>query len=481
MYSATAPMRVPGWNTSCTPRSFRYKMSCSGMTPPPMTSTSPQPRSRSAWTVRGKRVRWAPERQERPTTSTSSCRAASAMSSGDWRMPVKMTSKPASRRPRATTLAPRSWPSRPGLAISTRMVVSSLIVGTSVDSLLRPQVCQALLAVFQRAGQDLFRMLTEKRRRGVALLEVGRGGGQMHGVRDQPHFPAQHVGHGHDRARGLHLRVLDGFGQVAHQLAGDIGLVQELEPFLRRAPAERLLQLAVERLAVPGELPLAGEALVLEQVHAVYGAAERLKLERRGDGDMAVSCLIDAVREREDVAGADVLEDGAGHSVEGDLVRELVDHRLQKGSLDLLAPAGALPLVEGGDGAGDSREGGALVRHGHAVAHRALLRVAGDGDRAAHGLDAEIVGGAVTVGPQGAEAGDGGADNARIDGAERLIVQPQPLGYARAEVVDYDIRGADKVVQHLAPFGLGDVQRQALLAAVYAEEVEVHPLVSEGT
>src|SRR5687768_16678626 len=28
---------------------------------------------------------------------------------------------PASRRARATTLAPRSWPSRPGLAIRTRM------------------------------------------------------------------------------------------------------------------------------------------------------------------------------------------------------------------------------------------------------------------------------------------------------------------------------------------------------------------------
>src|SRR3972149_5497538 len=30
-----------------------------------------------------------------------------------------MTSKPSSRRPRASTLAPRSWPSRPGLAMST--------------------------------------------------------------------------------------------------------------------------------------------------------------------------------------------------------------------------------------------------------------------------------------------------------------------------------------------------------------------------
>src|SRR5438552_3578123 len=32
-----------------------------------------------------------------------------------------MTSKPASRRARATTLAPRSWPSSPGFATKTRM------------------------------------------------------------------------------------------------------------------------------------------------------------------------------------------------------------------------------------------------------------------------------------------------------------------------------------------------------------------------
>src|SRR6059036_2462910 len=33
-----------------------------------------------------------------------------------------MTSKPASRRARATILAPRSWPSSPGLATSTRIL-----------------------------------------------------------------------------------------------------------------------------------------------------------------------------------------------------------------------------------------------------------------------------------------------------------------------------------------------------------------------
>src|SRR5574337_1133200 len=41
-----------------------------------------------------------------------------------------MTSKPASRKARATTLAPRSWPSSPGLAITIR------IFGSVIDSIL---------------------------------------------------------------------------------------------------------------------------------------------------------------------------------------------------------------------------------------------------------------------------------------------------------------------------------------------------------
>src|SRR5712692_10974006 len=38
-----------------------------------------------------------------------------------------MTSMPASRSARAMTLAPRSWPSNPGLAISTRIFFSGIV------------------------------------------------------------------------------------------------------------------------------------------------------------------------------------------------------------------------------------------------------------------------------------------------------------------------------------------------------------------
>jgi hypothetical protein len=55
-----------------------------------------------------------------PTASPSSSSAASATSSAVWTRPVYTTSNPASRRARAITLAPRSCPSSPGLAMTTR-------------------------------------------------------------------------------------------------------------------------------------------------------------------------------------------------------------------------------------------------------------------------------------------------------------------------------------------------------------------------
>src|SRR5918911_245170 len=47
-----------------------------------------------------------------------------------------MTSNPASRSARATIFAPRSWPSSPGLATTTRILRSSVMIVTSEH---RPQ------------------------------------------------------------------------------------------------------------------------------------------------------------------------------------------------------------------------------------------------------------------------------------------------------------------------------------------------------
>jgi hypothetical protein len=63
-------------------------MSSSGMIPPAVTSTSLRPSSFISRQTFGSSVMWAPDRIERPTTSTSSCRAADTIISGVWRNPV---------------------------------------------------------------------------------------------------------------------------------------------------------------------------------------------------------------------------------------------------------------------------------------------------------------------------------------------------------------------------------------------------------
>src|SRR2546426_4721587 len=112
---------VPGPKTALTPARFSFGTSSSGMIPPPTTTLSPDFRFFRRRTTSGNKVMCAPLREDRPIASTSSWIAASTMSSGVWRRPVYITSMPASRRARATTFAPRSCPSRPGFAISTRI------------------------------------------------------------------------------------------------------------------------------------------------------------------------------------------------------------------------------------------------------------------------------------------------------------------------------------------------------------------------
>src|SRR5512140_1924482 len=59
-----------------------------------------------------------------------------------------MTSKPASRRARATTFAPRSWPSRPGLATRMRTLRALFSGAAACDmgGVYRPQTAPCQMA-----------------------------------------------------------------------------------------------------------------------------------------------------------------------------------------------------------------------------------------------------------------------------------------------------------------------------------------------
>jgi MacB-like periplasmic core domain len=88
MNSMMSWVEVPGRKISAMPDFFMAGMSASGMMPPTRTTTSSMPldlRRAISW---GQMVLCAPERMERPMTSTSSWMAALAIISGVWRKPV---------------------------------------------------------------------------------------------------------------------------------------------------------------------------------------------------------------------------------------------------------------------------------------------------------------------------------------------------------------------------------------------------------
>ena len=88
MKSMMSCVGAPGVNTSATPSSLSSGMSCDGIVPPTVTTTSSASCSRSSSTTRGTSVMWAPDRIESPTASASSCSTVSTICSGVWCRPV---------------------------------------------------------------------------------------------------------------------------------------------------------------------------------------------------------------------------------------------------------------------------------------------------------------------------------------------------------------------------------------------------------
>src|ERR1017187_7733805 len=117
--SAMVAMVLPGPKTSLIPSFFNFFTSSSGMIPPAKTNMPLSFCFLSNSITRRNCPMCPPESELNPITSTSSCIAAATICSGVLRMPVYTTSIPVSRKPMATTSAPRSWPSRPALAIRT--------------------------------------------------------------------------------------------------------------------------------------------------------------------------------------------------------------------------------------------------------------------------------------------------------------------------------------------------------------------------
>ena len=136
-----------------------------------------------------------------------------------------------------------------------------------------------------------------------------------------------------------------------------------------------------------------------------------------------------------------------------------------------LALAAALAFVQGGEDADGREEAGGDVAQREAGPHGRAARLAGDAHDAAHALDDDVEGGLVAVGAGLAEAGGGGVDEARVAGGERLVAEAEAVHGARREVLHHDVDLLDQAQEEVLALRLLEVEQDALLAAVDAEEV----------
>ena len=140
----------------------------------------------SASMIAGTSVLWPAASVVTPTACTSFSIAWRAHSSGVWNSGPMSTSKPRSAKAVATTLAPRSWPSWPSLAIITRGRRPCSSANASISCLqLFPALGRVvgggvhaghLLRVGAMAAPDLFQRVADLADRGAQAHRLDRSG-----------------------------------------------------------------------------------------------------------------------------------------------------------------------------------------------------------------------------------------------------------------------------------------------------------------
>ena len=271
-----------------------------------------------------------------------------------------------------------------------------------------------------------------------------------------------------------HLRIGEGLVDPIDRSARHAGVVQDLDPLRARLlPGHRHEHLH-HRVAVGRARPRGGEARVGAEVRALDGLAEPLVEVVAGGGDIDVAVL--GLEDAGGDAGGMVVPGLRRHLLAHQPARGLeVEHgelRFQQRGVHPLALPGGLALDERHENALGEEDARAEIGDGDAHAHRPLAGNAGDGHEAAHALGDLVDAGPVAVRPALPEAGDAAVDEARVDGAQALVVDAQPPLDVRPVVLHHDVGVLGQPLEDGHALRIAEVQRQRLLAAVQVLEVE---------
>src|SRR5215213_8891292 len=296
--------------------------------------------------------------------------------------------------------------------------------------------------------QHFLGLLAELRR---ARGHAARRARQRHWLADELDVAVLVVRHVLGNAEVLDLGVVEHLVDRIDRAAGHAGLVQFLDPGVRRFLFGELADYFVQRVAVLRARGRGGVIGIGDQ----FGRADRLRAAfpyppaGRGDVDVAVGGLEHAGRDRGRVVVAGLLGDVLFHQPARGLEIQHEDLRLQERGLHPLALAGNVALQQRGENTHGAEQPGGEVGDGDADPHRALARRAGDRHQPAHALRDLIEARPLVVGAILAEAGDAAIDDARVDLAQALIVDAEFALHVGTKILDHDVGLFRQPLEHL--------------------------------
>jgi hypothetical protein len=272
---------------------------------------------------------------------------------------------------------------------------------------------------------------------------------------------------------GVGEHLVDGIDRPA----GDTGLVEALDPVGAGALGGIHVDLGIEGVAVLGAVGGAGIFRPCDPFRRAQRLAEAFPdlLPRGGDVDVAVRGLEHAGRN----AGGMIVAGLLGHLALDQPARRLkIEHEdlgLEQRGLDFLALAGGLALQQRDQDAHGAEQPGGQVGDRDTDPHRPLPGDSGDRHQPAHALGDLVEAGALRIGTGLAEAGNARKDDARIDLAQHLVVDPQPFLDVGPEVLDHHVGLLDHFLEGGDALGRLEVERDAALVAMQVHEIRAVP------
>src|SRR5262249_52646868 len=155
----------------------------------------------------------------------------------------------------------------------------------------------------------------------------------------------------------------------------------------------------------------------------------------------------------------------------GGLIDQHGDLAIEHRHVDIGADAFLAHLLHGGERADHRIEAGRQISEWNASAHRPATPFARHAHAAGHRLRDDVVGRPVAIGPGLTEPRNGADDDFRIYRLERLVVEAEAGGDARAEIFKHDVGAADEIEHDGATTRGLEIDREAFLVAVHRKVV----------